>query len=139
METIKLMSGDKVYENTFLKRVCTVETVEPTRVYLREGKCYSNATEIDPIPLSVEIMKKNNFRQPVWHNIMPNDYDYKVVNSYILNVRSGEVEFQYHSELENVTHRFHAGWIHYFHELQQFIRSKDFMNDSITLANSLIV
>jgi hypothetical protein len=67
MKTKELMIGDRVFENTFLKQNCTVQVVEPDRVLLKEGKCYSMPNEVEQIPFSDELFEKNEFKRNIFN------------------------------------------------------------------------
>ena len=62
MEARELMVGDYIINTEFEKNeVDTIEIVEPTRVWLTHGKTYIPIGDIEPIPLTPEILEKNGF------------------------------------------------------------------------------
>lgn len=57
-----LMIGDWVVNTEFEKNeVDTIETLEPSRVWLTHGKTYVPIEYIAPVPLTEEILEKNGF------------------------------------------------------------------------------
>ena len=57
-----LMIGDWVVYTEFGKNdIDKIETLEPRRVWLEHGRTYVPIEFVEPIPLTIEILKKNGF------------------------------------------------------------------------------
>lgn len=62
MEVKDLMIGDWVVNTEFGRNIIdTIDTIEPDRVWLKEGHTYVPIEFIIPIPLTSEILEKNEF------------------------------------------------------------------------------
>ena len=116
------MLGDYVINTEFGKNeIAQVEIVEPTRVWLKGGKTYVPITYIEPVPITVERLEKNGFKEgelrsihgcPKWEDI-----------SIDTKLYPAERVFDGRFMLEIDAHFKHVFiCIKHFHELQHALR-----------------
>ena len=122
------MTGDYVINTEFGKyEADTIEIVEPTRVWLTHGSTHVPLLFIEPVPLTADILLKNNFVEVSGHFPYPT-YEYVPADGEKFVVR---VAFPNGSKATKRTKPFvevdakwcwHTSECEFVHSLQQVLR-----------------